>query len=173
MKCEHLRKATFGSIAVISEVSFKGCTGHEYCLFNETAYALRIEEEAFAHCHLLKLFCIVKRFEGNEDRCFRMCGSLFVRGFASGESVKKIVRGLAFDEGLEQQSANASFPIFTRTASSAIKHASSPSQFLNPKSPIISTEAGIVIVVKNPQPENADEPICLNFEPASETTLSI
>jgi hypothetical protein len=102
-------------VTVIHEAAFLGCTGLEYCLFADSISPLRIEKRAFAGCRLLKSFHVPARLESVGERCFRKCASLFVLGFALGESLQKIVGELTLDAALAHIGLNDLSRLFAIT----------------------------------------------------------
>jgi hypothetical protein len=89
-----------GSVEIIKEATFKGCSGLKSCLLDENPSLRRIEKEAFSECCSLRSFYIPLSVEELGESCFSKCSSLHRLGFVSIELLNKFVSDFAPDEAL-------------------------------------------------------------------------
>jgi hypothetical protein len=100
--CDSLRRILLpASVSEIEEFAFKECIGLEDCSIQKNAILMNIGKEAFAGCSSLRSFYVPKNVERIGESCFNKCPSLYRLKFASGETLKIIVRDRTLDEALE------------------------------------------------------------------------
>jgi hypothetical protein len=85
----------------MEEAAFKDCSGLEGCVVAENAKLQRIEKEVFSGCSSLRSFDIPLNIELIGENCFQKCHSLRRLGFASRDSLKRLVGDSMLDEVLE------------------------------------------------------------------------